>query len=127
MKAIHNTSAPTTKSKNAVISLGKYHFESNSQQAKRRRSAYTAVISLGKYHFESNSQLRYLGILRCQCCDFPRKVPFLKAIHNPADLIELNALAVISLGKYHFESNSQLTGSAKSRLQGCDFPRKVPF
>ncbi len=101
MKAIHNSIIFVPNYPAAVISLGKYHFESNSQLKSVTFDTSQAVISLGKYHFESNSQLNAR--------------------------MQSKEMAVISLGKYHFESNSQHLQTGSGRDRSCDFPRKVPF
>nr|WP_165389776.1 hypothetical protein [Cecembia calidifontis] len=51
----------------------------------------------------------------------------MKAIHNSFWSIRSQAGAVISLGRYHFESNSQRIQNNNIILCSCDFLRKIPF
>nr|WP_165389775.1 hypothetical protein [Cecembia calidifontis] len=51
----------------------------------------------------------------------------MKAIHNRVRLVVDGKQAVISLGRYHFESNSQLITGTYKEEYGCDFLRKIPF
>ena len=76
LKAIHNKQLRIALDQAAVISIGKIHFESNSQPSGSQGGVFLAVISIGKIHFESNSQRRERDLQAVISCDFHWKDTF---------------------------------------------------
>ena len=132
LKAIHNEFVNIFEKYKAVIIIWRYQFESNSQHSNGWKKLFLAVIIIWRYQFESNSQLKKTSADTSDSCDYHMKIPIwkqfttllthdnllvqlwlsyedtnLKAIHNHANHITINPVAVIIIWRYQFESNSQ--------------------
>ena len=152
LKAIHNWDRKSKKKHWAVISMGNYHFESNSQHGTLLNVYLDSCDFHGKLPFWKQFTTKLTELNNYIGCDFhgkllfwkqfttcwghyqkpqrlwfPWEITILKAIHNPDFGFVVAFVAVISMGNYHFESNSQPPRSIICFILSCDFHGKLPF
>ena len=127
LKAIHNNKSNFSKQRFAVISMGNYHFESNSQHPINDYDQKSSCDFHGKLPFwkQFTTQLKLSS--PALLLWFPWEITILKAIHNLCFFHHSYMQAVISMGNYHFESNSQPAIPSSCKTIGCDFHGKLPF